>query len=205
MKPARRMGSTSSETRAALMDAADLVMIEEGYAAVTSRRVAERAGLKQQLVYYYFRTMDDLLLETFRRRTAASAKKLEKILTSDSPLNAVWKFNSDLENTKLSLEYMALANHSEAIRNEIVRHGDRTRRMQADALSRILKDSPLDMKICPPIALQMLIAATSVVLTMDNALGLKTGHPELRALVKWCLQRLEHDKSVATHTPVAVA
>ena len=42
-------------------------MRDEGYAAVTSRRVAEQAGLKPQLVHYYFRTMDDLFLEMFRR------------------------------------------------------------------------------------------------------------------------------------------
>ena len=41
---------------------------EEGYAAVTSRRVADAAGLKPQLVHYYFRTMEDLFLEVFRRR-----------------------------------------------------------------------------------------------------------------------------------------
>ena len=43
-------------------------MIEEGYAAVTSRRLANKAGLKPQLVHYYFRTMEELFLEVFRRR-----------------------------------------------------------------------------------------------------------------------------------------
>ena len=42
------------------MDAAEQLLLEEGYAAVTSRRVGARAGLKPQLVHYYFRTMDDL-------------------------------------------------------------------------------------------------------------------------------------------------
>ena len=43
-------------------------MLEEGYAAVTSRRVGREAGISSQLVHYYFRTMDDLFLEVFRRR-----------------------------------------------------------------------------------------------------------------------------------------
>ena len=46
-------------------------MLEEGYAAVTSRRVAAKANLKPQLVHYYFRTMDDLFLAIHRRRVAA--------------------------------------------------------------------------------------------------------------------------------------
>ena len=65
MKPARRMGPETSETRMALLDATERVLRSEGYAAVSSRRIAQEAGLKQQLVYYYFHTMDELLLATF--------------------------------------------------------------------------------------------------------------------------------------------
>ena len=64
----RRIGAVDSKTRAQLLDAAELLLLEEGYAAVTSRRVAAKAGLKPQLVHYYFRTMDDLFVEVFRRR-----------------------------------------------------------------------------------------------------------------------------------------
>jgi AcrR family transcriptional regulator len=44
------------------MGATESVMREEGYGALTSRHVAARAGLNQQTVYYYFETMDGLLL-----------------------------------------------------------------------------------------------------------------------------------------------
>ncbi len=37
-----------------LLDAAEQLMAEEGYAAVTSRRVAEKAALKPQLVPHCF-------------------------------------------------------------------------------------------------------------------------------------------------------
>ena len=67
MASARRIGAPDAKNRMVLLDAAEQLMIDEGYAAVTSRRVAEKAGLKPQLVHYYFRTMDDLFLEVFRR------------------------------------------------------------------------------------------------------------------------------------------
>ena len=51
-------------------------MLEEGYAAVTSRRVAAQAGLKPQLVHYYFRTMDDLFLAAYRRRADQGLERL---------------------------------------------------------------------------------------------------------------------------------
>jgi DNA-binding transcriptional regulator YbjK len=49
MTTSRRLGAEDSATRTALLDAAQHPLLEEGYAAVTSRRVAARAGLKPQL------------------------------------------------------------------------------------------------------------------------------------------------------------
>ena len=71
MDSARRMGTKESQTRAQLLDAAERLMLEDGYAAVTSRRVGQKAGISSQLVHYYFATMDDLFLEVFRRRAEA--------------------------------------------------------------------------------------------------------------------------------------
>src|SRR5690349_20615746 len=42
------------------------IMLEEGYAASTSRRVAAKAGVKPALVHYYFPSMDDLFLAVLR-------------------------------------------------------------------------------------------------------------------------------------------
>ena len=46
MASARRIGAPDAKNRGVLIDAAEQLTLEEGYAAVTSRRVAERAGLK---------------------------------------------------------------------------------------------------------------------------------------------------------------
>src|SRR5206468_95194 len=64
----RRIGAPDAKNRGVLLDAAEELMLEDGYAAVTSRRVAERAGLKPQLVHYYFRTMDEMFIEVFREQ-----------------------------------------------------------------------------------------------------------------------------------------
>ena len=68
MASPRRIGAPDAKNRTVLLDAAETVMIEHGYAAVSSRRIAEQAGLKPQLVHYYFRSMDELLFEVCRRR-----------------------------------------------------------------------------------------------------------------------------------------
>ncbi len=74
MPSGRRIGAPDAKNRGVLLDAAEQLMLEEGYAAVTSRRLADRAGLKPQLVHYYFRTMDDLFLAVFRRRAEQGLK-----------------------------------------------------------------------------------------------------------------------------------
>jgi len=43
MASERRIGGPEAKNRGALLDAAEALMLDEGYAAVTSRKVAERA------------------------------------------------------------------------------------------------------------------------------------------------------------------
>jgi hypothetical protein len=66
MAPARRSPVDDSATRTALLDAASVLMLDEGYAAVTTRRVAQQPGVNNGLVSYYFGTMDGLFIELFR-------------------------------------------------------------------------------------------------------------------------------------------
>ena len=80
MTSARRIGAPDAKNRVVLLDAAEQLLLEEGYASVTSRRVAEKAGLKPQLVHYYFRTMEDLFLAVFRRMAEAGLSVLTTAL-----------------------------------------------------------------------------------------------------------------------------
>src|SRR6204780_5717968 len=91
----RRMGAADSKTTSQLPGAADQLLLDGGYAAVTSRRVGARAGLKPQLVHYYFRTMDDLFLEIFRRRAEENLGHFERTVATDNSLRTLWRLNSD--------------------------------------------------------------------------------------------------------------
>ena len=197
MASTRRMGPENSASRLAMLDAAERVLQEDGYAALSSRRVAEEAGLKQQLVYYYFRTMDDLILATFQRRTERALKRLEKTLESDEPLHALWELSSYPANARLSVEFMALANRNEAIRGEVIRYQERARAMQEELLGRLLEAADIDIKIFPPVAAAMLLACVAQLLDREAALGAARGHEELKSVVAWCLQRLEPASSDA--------
>lgn len=88
MAQQRRVGAETSETRAALLDGTERLMLDEGYAAVTYRRVAAAAGVTAPLVQYYFPTLDDLFLALLRRRSDRNLQKLTDSLLAhpDAPL-----------------------------------------------------------------------------------------------------------------------
>src|SRR5688500_20271100 len=138
MTASRRIGAEDSATRKALLDAAQQLMLEEGYAAVTSRRVASAAGLKPQLVHYYFRTMDDLFLALVRRGAEQNLERQQRALASPQPLRALWEFATDPTGTRLAMEFSALANHRKGIRDELAAYGEQFRRLQTEALADLL-------------------------------------------------------------------
>jgi AcrR family transcriptional regulator len=185
------MGPANSATRAVLMDAAEAVMREKGYAALSARSVAERAELKHQLVFYYFHSMDDLLLATYRRRTARVMQRLEQALDAPRPLHALWDASCEPSDASLSMEYMALANHNEIIREETIAFGERIRRVQADRLAERLRHAVPNSEIFTPVAVTMAITCIAHILGFETVLGISGGHQDTRALVEWCLRQLE--------------
>lgn len=191
MASKRRMGPQNAATRSVLMDATEAVMREEGYAAVTSRRVAEKAGVNQQTVYYYFQTMDDLLLSTYRRRTRQVSEKLEQAFATDRPLHALWHASSNPFDAALTMEYLALANHNEAIRRETIEFGERMRRLDNEEITeRISRNSP-DPEAVSPLSVFMAINYLAHLVGFEAALGIRGGHKDVRALVEWSLRQLE--------------
>ncbi len=191
MASPRRIAGPNAKNRTVLLDAAERLMLEEGYAAVSSRRVGAAAGLKPQLVHYYFRTMDDLFLEVFRRRAEDGLARLAQALSSDRPLRALWTHATDARGTALTTEFAALANHRKAIRAEIARYAERFREQQAAGLATALQRHGIDQATVPPIVLSVLLTSVSVVLVMEQALGMAAGHAETIDLVERYVRELE--------------
>jgi len=191
MASSRRLGAPDSKTRALLLDAAEQLMLEEGYAAVSSRRVASKAGLKPQLVHYYFRTMDDLFLAVYGRRAEQNLERYARALASARPLRALWELSTDPRGTAFTMEFVALANHRKAIRTEIARHAERFRQMQLDATASALDRYGIRADTCPPVVVVLAITGLSQVLVLEKALGITSGHEEAVALVERYLRELE--------------
>ena len=189
MASQRRLGPRNSEVSNAILDATEKVMREEGYAAVSSRRVAEIAGIRQGLVYYYFSTMDDLLLETFKRRTATGLARYEAEVHSERPVQAIWQDLSETVDGRLAFEFVALANHHEGIREEVNRFLAASRLLQADAIARDAQSRSIDIAPATPSARAFLIYSATLMMARESATGLTEGHDEVRALFRVLLER----------------
>lgn len=192
----RRIGAPDAKNRGVLLDAAERLMLEEGYAAVTSRRLAERAGLKPQLVHYYFRTMDDLFLEVFRRRAEQGLELQKRALQSPQPLWALWRLNTHPTATRMTMEFAALANHRKSLRAEIARYAERFRNDQLDVVSSALSRYDVANEV-PPVVWSVLFTGVSSVLVLERQLGMTAGHAETFELVERYLRQLEGDPEAA--------
>lgn len=172
----RRLGAPDSKTRSRLVDAAEQLLLAEGYAAVTSRRVAGRAGLKPQLVHYYFRTMDDLFVEVFRRRADENLERFERALAADASLATLWRLNADPRGAAFMIEFVALANHRKEIRAEIARYAERWRAAQLAAVTAALEAADIPDDRLPPAVALLVMTGLGQVLAIERAIGVTSAH-----------------------------
>lgn len=182
-----------SNSRDSILDATERVMVEEGYAAVTTRKVAALSGITSAAVHYHFRTIDDLLVALYRRTTKRNLDVLTSAIASPKPLHALWEMGLDSKPTALALEFMALANHRKVIRDEISRYAEFGRGVQTGTIARLLSRRGIAAEVCPASALSLIITGIYRVLVMENGLGILAGHEEARDVMQRLIDWLEPD------------
>jgi AcrR family transcriptional regulator len=187
-RKARRFGTEKSLTRTLILDTTEKLIVEEGYAAVTTRRVAERAGLKAPLVHYYFKTTDDLLVAVYRRGAEQSLQRHAEAMARDDLLQALWEVNADPERTTLALEFMAMANHRKFIREEIARYAEQIRAIQVVALNRHFRERGMAEEPFSALTLSVMLASVARALVMESGVGISLGHAETRQAIEELLR-----------------
>src|SRR3954452_15948486 len=147
-EPRRRRAATEEKVTRAL-DAAEEIILSEGYAAVTSRNVAGHVGIQPPLLHYYFPTIDDLFIAVLRRRSERNVERMTDALSSPRPLHAWWELASDPRGTALFVELIAAANHRPALRAEVGAVARDVRRMQMQRLKHLLPEYGLNSSEFP--------------------------------------------------------
>lgn len=192
----RRVGAETSATRAAILAASEALIFKDGYGALSTRKVAARAGLKPSLVHYYFPTTDDLLLAVSRRGADESDRMIEQALTSGDPVRALWRFFIDTSRTRMALEFMALANHREALRAHMAHHCEAMRERETRIFRKLIGDRLDGPDGLDPAALSVVLAGIGRAIVMEENLGVTAGHEDAIAFVEAWLDKLllqDHD------------
>ena len=97
-----------------LLDAAERLLVSVGYAGITTRRLAEEAGVNHGLVHYYFGSNDNLLVRALERFTERLIARQSDLYASDLPFVEKWRTamrfltENDLGYEKVWLELQAL-------------------------------------------------------------------------------------------------
>jgi AcrR family transcriptional regulator len=190
VKQTKRLRREPAEAKLLILKTAEKIMLEEGYAAVTVRRVAKSAGVSSTLLHYYYATADDLLVALYTHASEQDLESLKSALEAHDPLSALWAYQTDSTRTALGVEFLALANHRKSIRIKIVEFAERARALQANALSKL--SAPLDHEAaaCSPLCISMLMTSVSRNLIFESGVGISAGHAEARAFVAQILGRL---------------
>ena len=168
---ARRMGPPDASIRFKLLDATERVIAREGYPAVTSRSVGSEAGVDQKLVYYYFRTMEELVVATFHRRSETFLTALNEMAATASPVSTLWELSSH-RSGRLMIEFMAMATHTPALCEEVARYSEAATEVVEKMLAACLSDTRPDRQILSPAFTNFLIASLARNLILETELGL---------------------------------
>lgn len=189
----RRVGAETSKTRDTLLDAVEQMMLDEGYASVTYRALAAKAGVTPSLVQYYFPTLDEIFIAAIRRYSERNLAYLNRILQkrTDDPLRALWEYSWDEATGTLMTEFVALANHRKSIRTEIAAVTESMRKVQIDALSAKFGEDARPWGDLSLPALQLLISSLPKFLNLEKGVGVETAHAELTESFERYLDSIE--------------
>ncbi len=171
-----------SAAEEALLDAAEGLLVDVGHAGITTRALAEEAGVNHGLVHYYFGSNENLLARALERFTDRLIARQREMYSSDEPFVEKWRtamrylVSEDLRYEKIWLELQAIAWNDPALRSRLVRVNDEWRAVLSDAFAephrRLGIDMPLD-------ALVSLVMTFNLGIIVERLGGVDTGHREL--------------------------
>ena len=180
----RGYSSINALSRHRLIEAAGDLLGEEGYHSISARRIAERAGLKPQLVHYYFRTMEELVVAVFLKATEIHQLRHEDAVRSANPLRAFWDMNRHQSEAGQVTEYIALGKVFPLLREEMCKSGEHFRTLQTDAIVELYARRKIENPPISPAALGMLLASLARNFAIERECGMSGAHAELFAVVE---------------------
>ncbi len=197
-----RAHAARRETEERFLDAAERLLVEVGYARITSRLLAEAAGANLGLVHYYFGSMEELFVRVLERFTERLVVRQRAMYASPSPFIEKWReamryLDADRPYQKIWWELQAMAWNRPEYRQRVAgvldAWSDAMRGAVTAALARYhLTDGPLSSE-----GWITLIVTVNEGLILERLSGIERGHETLLAGIDRWLASLESAASAA--------
>ena len=170
----------------ALLDAAERLLVDVGHAGITTRRVAEEAGVNHGLVHYYFGSNENLLVRALERFTGRLVDRQRALYAADVPFVEKWRtamrylVAEDVTYEKVWLELQALAWNDEDLRERLARVNAEWRAVLTEAFEEPHRELGIEL---PLEALVSLVMTFNTGIIVERLGGIEAGHRELLAWI----------------------
>jgi len=177
-----KISTARSAAETALLDAAERLLVEVGYSGITTRRLAEEAGLNHGLVHYYFGSIENVLVRTLERFTDGLIERQRAMYAQDVPFIEKWRtatrflLEDDVRYEKVWLELQALGWNNEDLRERLTAVEEQWRAVLTEAFAQPREELGLDI---PLDALVSLVVTLNLGIMIEQLSGITTGHAEL--------------------------
>lgn len=166
----------------ALLDAAERLLVEVGYAGITTRGLAEEAGVNHGLVHYYFSSNENLLARALERFTERMIERQRELYASDLPFVEKWRtairylVSEDVTYEKVWLELQALAWNNADLRARLARVNAEWRAVLTEAFAEPHRELGIPL---PLDALVSLVMTFNLGIIVERLGDIDDGHTKL--------------------------
>lgn len=185
-------------TEERFLDAAERLLITVGYANISTRRLAEEAGVNHGLVHYYFGSMEHLFVRVLERFTERLIARQRAMYVADVPFIEKWRtamgfLDQDLENgyQKVWYELQALSWNRPELKERLARVHAQWRQTLREALTLALAEYGIDTDRYPLEAIAALVITFNEGIILERLSGVTEGQAELLAMIDRWLVSLE--------------
>ncbi len=184
-----------SAAEESLLDAAERLLVEVGYAGVTTRRLAEEAGVNHGLVHYYFGSIETLFVRVLERFTDRMIARQRAMYEAHVPFVEKWRtamryLDTDREYQKVWWELQALAWNRPDLRERVAHVNGEWRAVLTQAFAEPHQRYGIEM---PLDALVSLVITFNEGIILERLSGVTTGHAELLEWIDTWLEKKERD------------
>ncbi len=181
-----------------MLDAAESLLVDVGYAGVTVRALAERAGVNQGLIHYYFGSMEEVLVQTLERFTERLIERQTALYASPEPFLSKWRramsyLSEDFDSgyQKVWFELQALAWNRPELRDRVAKVLEHWLDVLRAAFAQGMDELGIDRERMPLDVMVALVATFNQGVIAERMLGADSGHAQLLAWIDGWLTEQE--------------